>query len=44
MMGPGICLPFRDGGLILGTWQQVVVVDHDNRPRTRRIYVQVVGE
>lgn len=44
MMGPGICLPFRDGALILGTWQQVVVVDHDNRPRTRRIYVQVVGE
>jgi secondary thiamine-phosphate synthase enzyme len=44
MMGPGICLPFRDRELILGTWQQIVVIDHDNRPRTRRIYVQVIGE
>ncbi len=44
MMGPGVCLPFRERALILGTWQQVVVIDHDNRPRTRRIYVQVVGE
>lgn len=44
MMGPGISLPFRNGELILGTWQQIVVVDHDNRPRTRRIYIQVVGE
>ena len=44
MMGPGVCLPFRRGELVLGTWQQVVVVDHDNRPRTRRVCVQVVGE
>ena len=44
MMGPGVCLPFRESALILGTWQQVVVIDHDNRPRTRRVYVQVVGE
>lgn len=44
MMGPGTCLPFRDGELILGTWQQIVVIDHDNRPRTRRVYVQVIGE
>ncbi len=44
MMGPGVCLPFRDGALILGTWQQVVVIDHDNRPRQRRVYVQVIGE
>lgn len=44
MMGPGVCLPFRDGELVLGTWQQIVVVDHDNRPRSRRVCVQVVGE
>ena len=44
MMGPGGCLPFRCGELVLGTWQQVVVVDHDNRPRSRRVCVQVVGE
>ena len=44
LMGPGVCLPFRESALILGTWQQIVVVDHDNRSRTRRIYVQLVGE
>ncbi len=44
LMGPGVTLPIADGRLILGTWQQVVVVDHDNRPRDRRIRVQVVGE
>ena len=44
MMGPGVCLPFKDGELVLGTWQQIVVIDHDNRPRSRKIYVQVVGE
>lgn len=43
-MGPGITAPFTDGQLILGTWQQIVVIDHDNRPRSRRIHVQVVGE
>ncbi|MCK4446454.1 MAG: YjbQ family protein, partial [Candidatus Marinimicrobia bacterium] len=30
--------------LIIGTWQQIVVVDHDNRPRNREIFVQVVGD
>ena len=44
LMGPGVALPLVEGGLLLGTWQQVVVVDHDNRPRDRRIRVQVVGE
>jgi secondary thiamine-phosphate synthase enzyme len=43
-MGPGITAPFSGGKLILGTWQQIVVIDHDNRPRSRRIHVQVVGE
>jgi len=42
-MGPGITVPVRDGGCILGTWQQVVVLDHDNRPRDRHIVVQVIG-
>ncbi len=44
LMGPGITVPFRAGELILGTWQQIVLIDHDNRPRTRRVSVQVVGE
>jgi secondary thiamine-phosphate synthase enzyme len=44
MMGPGITVPLLDGQLCLGTWQQIVVVDHDNRPRQRRVFVQIVGE
>lgn len=43
-MGPGMTLPVSDGGLVLGTWQQIVVIDHDNRPRSRKIFVQVMGE
>lgn len=37
-------VPFRDGALVLGTWQQIVVADFDNRPRSRRVVVQLVGE
>ena len=43
-MGPGITVPLTQGELVLGTWQQVVVIDHDNRPRSRRVFVQVIGE
>jgi secondary thiamine-phosphate synthase enzyme len=43
-MGPGITLPFAGGRLQLGTWQQIVVLDHDNRARTRKVFVQVLGE
>ena len=43
-LGPGITVPVDSGTLVLGTWQQIVVIDHDNRPRTRRIFVQVMGE
>ena len=44
LMGPGITVPFSDKQLILGTWQQIVVIDHDNRPRARKIFVQIIGE
>jgi secondary thiamine-phosphate synthase enzyme len=44
LMGPGISVPFKDGELILGTWQQIILIDHDNRARSRRVYVQVVGD
>lgn len=44
LMGPGVCLPVIEGRALLGTWQQIVLVDHDNRPRERRVCVQVVGE
>ena len=43
-LGPNITVPLHRGGLVLGTWQQIVVIDHDNGPRDRRIFVQVVGE
>jgi secondary thiamine-phosphate synthase enzyme len=44
IMGPGITVPVHGGGLELGTWQQIVVIDHDNRSRSRRVFVQVMGE
>jgi len=43
-MGPGLTVPVSGGSAVLGTWQQIVVIDHDNRPRTRKIFVQVMGE
>ena len=43
-MGPGLTVPVQDGALVLGTWQQIVLIDHDNRPRSRKVFVQVIGE
>jgi len=43
-MGPSITVPVHRGEPVLGTWQQIVVVDHDNNPRQRKVFVQVVGE
>ena len=43
LMGPSLTVPVVDGKLALGTWQQVVLCDFDNRPRRRRIIVQVSG-
>ncbi len=44
LMGPGIVVPVSDGRLVLGTWQQIVVIDHDNRHRNRKVYIQCMGE
>jgi secondary thiamine-phosphate synthase enzyme len=44
LIGPGIVIPLSQSKLVLGTWQQIVVIDHDNRPRSRRVFVQVIGE
>ena len=44
LLGPSLTVPVRDGELVLGTWQQVVFCDFDNRPRRRRIVAQVMGE
>lgn len=43
LLGPGISLPVRRGRLALGTWQQVVLINHDNRGRKRPVEVTVVG-
>jgi secondary thiamine-phosphate synthase enzyme len=44
LLGPSLTIPFVEGQLTLGTWQQVVYVDFDNRPRQRKLVVQVIGE
>jgi len=43
LLGPSIALPVRNSHLKLGTWQQVVAINHDNRPRTRAIEVTITG-
>ena len=43
-IGPSLTVPLIDGRLGLGTWQQIVLVDFDDRPRKREVTVQVVGE
>jgi len=44
LLGPSLTVPFADGRLLLGTWQQIVLVDFDNRPRRREVVVQLSGE
>ncbi|MBW1698886.1 MAG: YjbQ family protein [Deltaproteobacteria bacterium] len=43
MLGPSVVLPVRGGRLKRGTWQQVVAINHDNRPRQRTIEVTIIG-
>lgn len=43
LLGPGISIQIRDGRMALGTWQQVVSINHDNKPRQRRIEVTLLG-
>jgi secondary thiamine-phosphate synthase enzyme len=43
-IGPSLTIPVEKGKLTLGTWQQIVLIDHDNRPRNREIVVQLTGE
>lgn len=44
LLGPSLSVPFASSRLLLGTWQQVIVVDFDNRPRSREIILQIIGE
>jgi secondary thiamine-phosphate synthase enzyme len=44
MVGPSLTVPFVDGAVVLGTWQQIVLVEFDTRARSREVVVQIVGE
>lgn len=44
LLGPSLTIPIVDGELALGTWQQVLFIDFDVRPRTREVIVQIIGE
>ncbi|HEX8598117.1 MAG TPA: secondary thiamine-phosphate synthase enzyme YjbQ [Chloroflexia bacterium] len=44
LLGPSLSVPFVSGKLVLGTWQQVVLVDFDTRPRKREVVAQIMGE
>ena len=44
LLGPSLTVPLVEGQLTLGTWQQIIAINFDNRPRRRRLIVQVVGE
>lgn len=44
LLGASLTIPFVDGRLTLGTWQQVIYVDFDTRPRSRQLVLQIMGE
>jgi secondary thiamine-phosphate synthase enzyme len=44
LVGPSLTIPFVGGALTLGTWQQIIFVDFDNRARSRSVVVQIMGE
>src|SRR5687767_3629341 len=44
LLGPSITVPFVEGALTLGTWQQIMLLEFDTRPRQREVIVQIVGE
>ena len=44
LIGPSVTIPFRAGALQVGVWQKVVCIDFDDRPRSRKVVVQLLGE
>ena len=44
LIGPSLTIPFKDGSLLLGTWQQIVFVELDTRGRNRNLILQIIGE
>ena len=43
LIGPSLNIPVSEGRMLLGTWQQIVLLDFDNRPRRRRVLFQIIG-
>ena len=44
LLGPSLTIPFIEGQMTLGTWQQIIFVDFDNRPRSRTVVLQIMGD
>ena len=44
LIGPSLIVPFKNKSLMLGTWQQIVLLEMDTRPRKRKIVLQMIGE
>ena len=44
LLGPSLTVPFANAALLLGTWQQIMLLEFDTRPRKREIVIQIVGE
>lgn len=44
LQGPSVTIPFSGGAMLLGTWQQIVLIDFDTRARTRELVIQIIGE
>jgi secondary thiamine-phosphate synthase enzyme len=44
IVGPSLTVPFVDGAMVLGTWQQIVLLEFDTRARSREVVVQIIGE
>ena len=44
LVGPILTIPFRNRSLMLGTWQQIVLVEMDTQPRQRSVVIQIIGE
>jgi secondary thiamine-phosphate synthase enzyme len=44
LLGPSLVVPFQNGKLLLGTWQQIILLEFDTRPRRRELVVHVAGE
>jgi len=44
LLGPSLCVPVVGGKLTLGTWQQIILVEFDTRPRTRTVICQIIGD